>query len=183
MDVQRKYKKQLNPDKPTDPLANSPERGIVSTMQRHRERPIQCRNCIAFYVESQNNSFACQYHPGKYIMMCPRSCPAPGLTPLCIAHKKTRWSCCESTRSGTIGCGRRYHVPIDNDPIYDRLIEQVNERDRELIEGLDAKLDIARKERWGEQNMAVKRGQVWKAEDLIANDRALVEYADKIKYM
>jgi hypothetical protein len=74
-------------------------------------------------------------------------------------------------------------VPAENDPIYDRMMDQLNQRDAELLEGLDKKLDIARREKWTEQNMAVKRGQVWKAEDLIQDDRKLVEYAEKIKYM
>ena len=63
------------------------------------------------------------------------------------------------------------------------MMDQLNQRDAELLEGLDKKLDIARREKWTEQNMAVKRGQVWKAEDLIQDDRKLVEYAEKIKYM
>jgi hypothetical protein len=62
-------------------------------------------------------------------------------------------------------------------------MDQLNQRDAELLEGLDKKLEIARREKWTEQNMAVKRGQVWKAEDLIKDDRKLVEYAEKIKYM
>jgi hypothetical protein len=180
MDVARQFKKQLNPDKA---ITAGPQKNIISTMQKHRERPIQCKNCITFYVESQNNSFSCMYHPGKYMMMCPRSCPSPGLTHLCIAHKKTRWSCCEATRSTTIGCSRRYHVPTDTDPVYDRIMAKLHERDKDILDGLDQRLAVARVEKWTEQEQGEKRGQVWAVEDSLAKDRAIAASADKLKYV
>ncbi|CAM9957739.1 unnamed protein product, partial [Sphacelaria rigidula] len=50
-----------------------------------QERPIRCRNCQSFYMESQNNDFSCTYHPGEYKRACPRSCP--GLTEKCMSHR------------------------------------------------------------------------------------------------
>ena len=59
--------------------------------QRHTHRPVQCRHCGLFFLETQNHATACAYHPGEYKVACPAWCP--GLTPKCSAHRAKRWSC------------------------------------------------------------------------------------------
>merc|ERR1712070_536952 len=183
MEIHRRYNKQLKNGSNEGDSGEPESSGIISTMQKHRERPVQCKNCITFYVESQNHSYSCMYHPGSYKMLCPRSCKNPGLTPVCIAHRKARWSCCESTRSSAQGCARRYHVPQDSDPIYDKMMAQLDIRDADLLDGLDAKVDRARRENWKEQEMKTKRGQVWSVEDKLKRDREQIKYYENLKFV
>ena len=140
---------------------------LMSTMQKHKERPVQCKICINFYLESQNCSFSCLFHPGVFTFCCPKNCKNPGLTQLCIAHKRKRWTCCDHGNENVQGCGRRYHVAQDVDPIYDRIMKKIDERDIEMLHDLDERLEVARSSDWVLRAKEAKRGRLHVLEDKV----------------
>jgi hypothetical protein len=186
LDLDRKFKDELSRKRKQEAdaaLEKKKKKGTVSTMLKHRERPLQCKFCSLFFVESQNNSFACEYHPGKYMMLCPRSCPDPGRTNMCIAHKKSRWSCCESTQGTITGCARRFHVPLDSDPVYNSIMKKLDERDKQLLDGLGDRVRKARREKWAEQAAEIKGRQVWAIEEDLAQGREKAANLDVLKWV
>jgi len=105
IDIQRAYKEQLAKEKdiahasPATTSAKKPGDHLNFTaMHRHRERTIICKTCNTYYLEAQNTSMACNFHPNPFGMYCPKTCANPGLTPLCASHRIMRWRCCDSTR-------------------------------------------------------------------------------------
>jgi len=91
LDLDRQFKEQLKSSQ--TPAANNEKnkpKKIQTLMQRHRERSVQCKNCMKLYIESQNTSIICEYHPKSYTLACPKTCPNPGLTALCSAHRMRR---------------------------------------------------------------------------------------------
>jgi len=172
MDIERQFKAQLKSSKKGPEVAADKKYGHIRTqMHFHREHTVQCSVCMQFYLDSQNHSMACSYHSFTFALDCPRSCQNPGMTPMCQAHRIRRWRCCDSIKPDAVGCSRKYHIPKASDATYDKIMAKVYERDQELIETLDSKLVIARKENWGQQEMKDKRGQVQKIEDKIQAGR------------
>lgn len=187
MDIQRQYRSQLSTDRESAAFAQSAtvaESGLELTpMQRHREHLVLCHVCQKFYLDSQNNSTACSYHPGLLAMDCPNSCPAPGFTPLCQSHRIRRWRCCDSIKVDSAGCCRRNHSPAADDAIYSKMISAIRQRDTSESAALDAKLDNARKMNWPLQMMELKRGQVGELEDRIAAKRSLADKYFNLKFV
>ena len=89
MELQRQFKAQLTPaNVPLPPPKINPNNTKNFTvMQRHRERAVQCKLCSTFYLETQNNSFACRLHSKSYLLKCPKTCLTPGGTSLCMSHR------------------------------------------------------------------------------------------------
>jgi hypothetical protein len=56
-----------------------------------KEPIMECGRCKGFYLESENTSSACLWHPGKHIF--------------------NRWSCCYKTEASTPGCKTESHIP------------------------------------------------------------------------
>lgn len=192
LEIDRQFKEQLRTKAEQDKLAadkaanmgKAPKDLPTRThMQKHRERTVQCKKCLRFYLESQNNSMICQYHPKTYIMECPSTCPSPGLTVVCAAHRKMRWTCCDATKHDAGGCARRYHCPPDSDPIYDKIMAKINVRDEEYLQDLDAQVAEARRHDWvGKKNHA-KRNMVFHIEDTIKEDRGKAERYKDLKFV
>ena len=192
LDIDRQFKEQLRTQAEQErdsmaamnqigkPIQNLP---IRTFMQKHRERTVQCKKCLKFYLESQNNSMVCQYHPKSYVMECPSTCPNPGLTVVCAAHRKMRWTCCDATKHDAGGCARRYHCPPDSDPLYDKIMAKVNVRDQEYLTALDEQVNEARKHDWPAKKNTAKREMVFKIEDNIQKDRSTAERYNDLKFV
>ena len=123
MQIDRQFKEQLQKEtdiikKPIVPPRKTNDTSNYTVMQRHREKTNLCKTCRNYYLESQNTSYMCNYHPNPFGLYCPKNCPNPGLTPMCVSHRMRRWRCCDNTKERAIGCSRRYHIPPDADPIY-----------------------------------------------------------------
>merc|ERR1712166_1656758 len=105
----------------------------VSIMKRHQRRWLECKMCKIRYREGQNHQRACQYHSGVYKLACPKSCPFALTKPhsvKCLAHYRTRWSCCESLAEGeygSTGCDYRWHATSGVDIPYRAQHEQHKE--------------------------------------------------------
>lgn len=183
LDIDRQFKAQLlSHDEPFGAKKTASD-SIPTFMQRHRSRPVQCRFCLTFYLEAQNHSIVCHYHPSPYGLFCPKSCTNPGLSGLCSSHKLRRWRCCDQTKPNATGCSRRAHVPPDSDPVYDKILSLVVERDQASLGKIDEKLGQARKEDWPSKYFNLQQGLVFKTEDQIAKDRLIVEHAKDIKWV
>ena len=191
LDIDRQFKAQLQTDAASDSEKkknvlqprNTNNTTNYTVMQRHRERANICKTCHTYYLETQNTSFACTYHPQQYGLFCPKSCANPGLTPMCVSHRMRRWRCCDATREGAHGCSRRYHQPPDADPIYDKVMQKVEERDRDDLADLDERLDIARMENYPDQLREVVRKQVVHTEGAVGRERLVAERYHQLKWM
>ena len=191
LDIDRQFKAQLQSD--TDDIDKKkmnvlqPRKANNTTnytvMQRHRERANICKTCRMWYLETQNTSFACTYHPQQYGLFCPKSCPNPGLTPMCLSHRMRRWRCCDATREGAQGCSRRYHQPPDADPIYDKVMQKIEERDRDDLADVNERLDVARMEKYPDQLRETVRKQVERAEGEVGRERLVAERYNQLKWM
>lgn len=193
MDIDRKYKEQLKNENrqiaPTtakspyiSPVKKTNDTSNYTVMQRHRERSNQCKTCRNFYLESQNNSFACSFHPNPYGVFCPKMCPNPGFTPVCASHRIRRWRCCDATREGASGCSRMYHMPPDSDPIYDKVMAKVEVRDEEWIGDLDERLEIARAEKYPDILQKTLATQVIRTEEEVGKVRRVAERYHQLKW-
>lgn len=192
LDIDRQFKEQLRTKAEQDKLAadlaanmgKAPKDLPTRThMQKHRERTVQCKMCLRYYLESQNNSMICQYHPKTYIMECPSSCPNPGLTVVCAAHRKMRWTCCDATKHDAGGCARRYHCPPDSDPVYDKIMAKINVRDEEYLQALDEQVAEARKHDWVAKKNHAKRSMIFHIEDSIQEDRGKAQRYKDLKFV
>ena len=98
--------------------------------------------CKIRYREGQNHQRACQYHSGVYKLACPKSCPFALTKPhsvKCLAHYRTRWSCCESLAEGeygSTGCDYRWHATSGVDIPYRAQHEQHKEEEDRAEEQL-----------------------------------------------
>jgi hypothetical protein len=97
LDLDRQFKEQLKTKNQraasksdSNANANDKRKHFQTMMQKHRERTIQCKNCSQLFIESQNTSIACAFHSKTFTLACPKSCPNPGLTQLCSAHRMRR---------------------------------------------------------------------------------------------
>jgi hypothetical protein len=187
LDVERQFKQQLQTEKErAQQLQQQQGQGkggdVVTAIQRHRDRAVECKLCHSFYLESQNTSLACYYHSGSFSIACPKSCTNPGLSPVCIAHRKRRWTCCDSGDPKATGCARKYHVPVESDPVYDAVMEKIVARDEAMVEELNGKLAVASEEGWVRRARELKRGQVAKIEKEIGTARATAERYHNLKF-
>jgi hypothetical protein len=194
LDLERQFKQQLQTDKERererDRQREQQQQGgggggvgeVVTAIQRHRDRAVECQLCHSFYLESQNTSLACYYHSGSFSIACPKSCTNPGISPVCIAHRKRRWTCCDSGDPKATGCARKYHVPVASDPVYDAVMEKIVARDEAMVEELNGKLAVASEEGWVRKARELKRGQVAKIEKEIGTARATAERYRNLKF-
>eukprot|EP01041_Mallomonas_annulata_P000136 gene136-219_t len=182
VDLERMFKNQLLPSSSPSKDKKIVEKEKLLTMQRHRERPVACKYCRNFYLEAQNHSLICKYHPGKFVMECPKTCSNPGNTPLCISHKRRRWTCCDATIQTRDGCSRRNHIPQDSDPVYEKIMEKINERDAQMLENLDERLEVATHENWSRQAVEVVKNQVFAVEDPLDELRITAKKYHNLKF-
>lgn len=189
MDIDRQFKSQLQTNRAKRLNAanvKSKDEEVTAEptlMERHRERAVECKQCKQMYLESQNTSMSCQFHPMKYTSECPKTCPNPGLTALCISHRKKRWPCCDKGQESISGCARRYHLPVDSDPVYDKIMSRVVQRDDDQLNELDEKLEEIRKADWPQKAQEIKRSQVFAVEDTLREHRKIAEKAKDLKYI
>eukprot|EP00750_Incisomonas_marina_P027634 INCI6214.3.p1 GENE.INCI6214.3~~INCI6214.3.p1 ORF type:complete len:2817 (-),score=567.99 INCI6214.3:465-8915(-) len=105
---------------------------IRSHMHGHVSHRIRCKFCNKWFMEAQNHAEACTYHPGKYVMSCPDTCPYyKGKKPAysCRAHYRWRWSCCGVAKDEPFmanGCQHRFHV-AGKDALYEHIVEEAEE--------------------------------------------------------
>lgn len=188
--IDRQYKEQLIKEKPeqvasssvSTTLKEAQDRELVTTLTGHKGRPVQCQMCLQFYFEASNTSVACIFHPFQFVTGCPSTCPNPGLTPLCIAHRTRRWKCCESTNPAMMGCSRRFHVQTGADPVYDKIMEKVNVRDRDALENIEKNYDKAVKANWPAKLQEKKREIINKLEDVVQAQKDTVARHKDIKW-
>eukprot|EP01038_Epipyxis_sp_PR26KG_P004244 gene4244-6023_t len=190
LEIDRQFKKQLQTKKQLEEerhmqlLASGNKNYIPKTiLQKHRERIVSCQNCKSYYLESFNNSMACKYHPQEFSLQCPMTCPDPGKTALCIAHRKRRWLCCDSVIFSTIGCARKNHVPQASDPTYDDIISKIIRRDEAVERELDSKLIKARESDFYNQVNFIKKNRRFEVEDEIEKDRTTAQRYKDLKFI
>lgn len=170
IDVQRAYEKQLLSVQPQTVAAAR----VGTLMNRHKQRLAQCRNCGVQYLEGQNHSLACAYHPGELRVACPRSCPNPGRTRQCVAHKRKRWSCCDESAPDK-PCSRRSHVPLPTDPAYEKILSDIRERDKEQLAELDRELAQVQQTNSAKQVFEIRRAKLKAIEDQVSAERQYLE--------
>jgi len=172
LDIDRQFKAQLHGGSTNaDEEKKKNDRALQGLMAKYKDRCVQCKSCLLFYIESNNNSISCTYHRGQFIVACPSTCQSPGLTAQCAAHRLRRWTCCDNTQRDVAGCGKKYHQPPDSDPIYDQVMEAIRERDRITGEDVDQRLIVARKENWPLQLRVLKTAQIHSIEDTLQKGR------------
>lgn len=176
MNIQRQFKSKnmsdsdlFDPKKPLLPVRNN------------SEHLIKCLSCCQFYLQSQNHSLACFFHPGIIAMDCPADCPAPNLTAMCQSHRIRRWKCCSSIKADSVGCSRKFHIPFPNDPVYETIITKINQRDAQDRFKLDEMLNDV-EENWPLKLMETKRGHVSQIEEVRNNKREQANAYFTIKF-
>ena len=175
LDIERQFKQQLKKD-----TTEEKEQPFATAMQMHKDRLVECKNCHLMYLDSQNSSMSCHYHAGEFKISCPKHCKDPGHSSVCIAHKKRRWTCCDSGNANADGCTRKYHIPQDSDPVYDEIMRKLNERDGDLINNLNEKLEKAREGDWISKSLDLTRKRVTEAQEIVADGREKVERYKKM---
>lgn len=176
LDIDRQFKQQLQKKQ-----SEEKEQPFATAMQMHKDRLIECSRCHLRYLDSQNSSMSCHYHSGEFKIACPRHCKDPGHSSVCIAHKKRRWTCCDSGNANVDGCSRKYHVPQDSDPVYDEVMRKLNERDGDMINSLNEKLAKAKENDWVNKSLSLTRKGVASTEEVVADGREKLErYKDMI---
>ena len=173
IDIERQFKEQLALPTAEKNRTNSKSEFTLA-FDAHNQRSVQCKLCLNFYLESQNHSISCEYHSDVFGLFCPRSCPSPGLSAMCSAHRIRRWKCCDSTKADAIGCCRRYHVPVDSDPVYEKILEKVSKREIANANQVDELLQVSRRANWVSQLQSVRFNQLTKAEDAVSLDRSKI---------
>lgn len=161
----------------------TPPPPIDGLMQRVRERPLQCQHCLGFYLGAQNHAMACGYHPGRFLLVCPVTCTAPGLTALCATHRKRRWTCCLDAEAKAAGCARRYHQPPPQDPIYEHVLTAMQQRDAEMVAALDAQVTEARQQDYPSQVTRHKQQQLRDVEEKMEEIRGIARRFQDMKFV
>ena len=105
------------------------------------------------------------------------------MTMKCVAHKRKRWTCCDSGNERIRGCARRYHVPKDEDPVYSALMRRINQRDKEELDDVDERLGRAIAGDWINKEREIKTKQVHAVLDEMDKERAKVVAYDKLKFV
>lgn len=156
--------------------------------ERLRERAIICRTCGQSYTEGHNSALSCGYHPGAWRTACPISCPAhkdvTKITAKCMAHRRKRWSCCdsisESSGNGT-GCKYRYHRPPEKEPRYGDVATKLLEAVRFAESTIDQDIRDARENSTVRHAMKLNRDQLSLAADKQAKERKIVSKFNEMK--
>ncbi|CAM9204617.1 unnamed protein product, partial [Discosporangium mesarthrocarpum] len=153
-------------------------------LQRFKERPIVCRNCQSFYLESQNHDLICPYHPGEFKRACPRSCP--GMTEKCMSHRVMRWTCCDSKEPGSwgsSGCKRRYHMPpADGHPEFVEIVKKGAIEDKMAIADLDKELQELHSKDMRSTALMLKQKQLSTIAAEIQKERSIVARYKDLKF-
>lgn len=179
--IHRDFEQQLSETTAGSVSATINNNNTVGTMMKsHRERIVQCTNCNAHYLESQNNSLMCSFHPGVFTVSCPSTCTNPGRTRQCVAHKRRRWSCCGGTDPEN-PCAKRHHTPAARDPKYEQILRDITERDKHELAALNEKLDHVKKMNWPQQAYALNRSQLMEVEKVVQADRTIVAKFDSLR--
>ena len=160
-------------------------------LQKHKERPVQCRYCHEFYMEAHNNGVACAYHPGEYRVSCPKSCPGfedpKQVTTKCMSHRFRRWTCCDVRDEGHFGrngCSYRAHMPpAEGDPGYIEKVKNIKERDKTVLEGLDRELKEVRGQNHILEAFKIKSDQLKEIETDLVEQRKVVKRYEKLKFV
>lgn len=164
-------------------VGKDPKLGLgLTIIEKHKQRTVQCKKCLLFYIECQNNSISCEYHAGQYSIECPRSCPNPGLTKQCQTHRKRRWTCCDKTKEQIPGCSRMYHVPVDSDPTYDLIMHKLNERDEDFLNWVTGRSQEADIMNWPRKAFELNRVQINTIEEEIEKDKETAGRYESIKF-
>ncbi len=126
---------------------------------------------------------ACGYHPGSYVMICPPSCPQPGLTSLCSSHRKRRWNCCLAMQPKAAGCARKYHMPPNQDSTYEEVLRKIQIRDQEMVEKLNKDVEEMRQQDYQHKVAQVKQTEVQEIEETYEKQREVVARYKNIKFV
>lgn len=152
-------------------------------MQQHRSRPVQCVNCGVHYIEAQNTSLSCRFHAGEFNFRCPASCENPGKSKFCIIHKIRRWTCCDATVESVQGCCQRYHVPLQVDPTYSKILEGIREGKSATLMNLNAKYEsMTREQDWVKVNNVAKKKHFETIAEGLVKDRETASRYATIKF-
>ncbi len=189
LEINRQFAKSLGTSQaliPASATAGDDTQGAipeVTLMSRIRERVLECKHCLHFYLAAQNHSLACAYHPSPYLLACPETCPSPGLTALCSVHRKKRWGCCYLTDANAMGCARRYHTPPDSDPLYDYIMDKINERDAATLEEIDREVTVAREANYPDRLESVRKTQLLAIEEELETARKTAARFKNLKFV
>ncbi|RYG63733.1 hypothetical protein EON64_15335 [archaeon] len=190
MDLKRKYKTQLvDHDSNAVRCGDGSGDGVsgggdnLTLMQRVRERVVCCVTCKTFYLGGQNHPLACTYHPQRYTLSCPATCPNPGLTAQCPVHRKKRWLCCKQTSESAGGCCRRYHSPPDTDAKYDSILQEMYKVDMTVQDEINERyVELKQKDFVGQIDVT-RRERLREVEEDIDKDRQTAERYKQLKFV
>jgi hypothetical protein len=90
-----------------------------------------------------------------------------------------RWKCCDATSREAKGCCQRGHQPPQFDPIYDKIMVKINERDETEIREVNAQLELSRMAEFPLTLQKLQRNQVNVVEDRLAAERSIIARFDK----
>ena len=160
-------------------------------LERHKDRPVQCRYCKEFYMEVHNNAVACSYHSGEYRTSCPKSCPGfydpKKVTTKCMSHRCKRWTCCdvrEEGKFGRNGCEYRFHMPpASGDPAYLSKVAKIQAADNKVLTKLESDLSQVRGQNHILEAFKVKTDQLKDIEDDLIEQRKVVKRFEKLKFV
>lgn len=166
-------------------IANSPTKPAKPTvLQQHTTRPVRCRHCFGFYLEVHNHAQSCAYHPGEYLVACPRWCKEQGASTKCMSHRTKRWTCCDLREKGensSNGCSRRFHVAPSHDPEYKLTVERLEKEYQEDDARLEAELQPIRDRDWVREAGRVKKDQLDGIANELTGERAIVARFEALK--
>ncbi|CAM9187646.1 unnamed protein product [Choristocarpus tenellus] len=153
-------------------------------LQRFKERPIVCRNCHCFYLESQNHDLICPYHPGEFTRSCPRNCP--GLTEKCMSHRTMQWTCCDSKEPGSwgsSGCKRRCHMPPANGhPELVEMVQKGMDEDKRTLAAMNKELKELSTKDLRHAALKIKKQQIGVIGKKIQKERDIVARFKDLKF-
>ncbi|KAJ1446334.1 hypothetical protein M885DRAFT_546980 [Pelagophyceae sp. CCMP2097] len=149
-------------------------------LQRLQQRTILCRSCGAGYTEAHNRSDGCAYHSGVFKLACPKTCPAHYDSNLvktsCMAHRATRWSCCDTRAPAApgLGCAHRFHQPPRQDATYEPIARGLTETLKANEAALDGDLAAIALDDFALEARTVKRLQLAAISEKLQGERGIV---------
>ena len=78
---------------------------------------------------------------------------------------------------------RRSHCAPDSDPVYDFIMDSINERDRDVLETLEERVSHARSQDFPALLNAAKKNKIFEIEDKLAMGRAAAERYKTMKFV
>ena len=78
---------------------------------------------------------------------------------------------------------RRSHCAPDSDPVYDFIMDSINERDRDVLETLEERVAHARSQDFPAQLNAAKKNKIFEIEDKLSMSRATAERYKNLKFV